>query len=400
MTILYICDEYPPGMNGGIGTSVQLLSRELVNQGHKVFVVGLYSYYYGQDDYENDKGVEVYRLRYGLRLSRNINNKLNRLQNKLPRFLQKRLYGKRDTEKFIYFIKQLIDKNNIDVIEVPDWNTFINYIGFKFEWPKFKIPLIVKAHGSYTKMMFDTNQKIESYFFEIDQLLYKRADSIIAVSKNTAEITKSLFTDTPLITVLYNGIPVKADCKNTYRDNNKVLFYGSLTKLKGIHSLLSAWNLIRKEIPDIQLHIYGKGKIENLKKLLNPSAENSVLFYGHVSRDIILNELETSTIAVFPSYSETFGLTVIEAMSKGCPVIYTKRACGPEIIQEHINGELVDPDDINEIASKIITLIRNQDLQKKYSINGRKAVEERFDIKKSAMNHLSLYNQVINAYKI
>jgi glycogen synthase len=42
MNILYICDEYPPGPNGGIGSVVQNLARELVKQGHKVYVVGLY----------------------------------------------------------------------------------------------------------------------------------------------------------------------------------------------------------------------------------------------------------------------------------------------------------------------------------------------------------------------
>ena len=76
MNILYICDEYPPGKNGGIGTMVQVLGRELVKQGHNVHVAGLYGYRYGSSDYEEDKGVRVYRLRYGLNLRLNEKNRL------------------------------------------------------------------------------------------------------------------------------------------------------------------------------------------------------------------------------------------------------------------------------------------------------------------------------------
>src|SRR5476651_1059807 len=66
MNILYLCDEYPPGHHGGIGTSVQLLARELVKQGHKVIVAGLYSLGYGGENKYEDEGVKIYRFRMGL----------------------------------------------------------------------------------------------------------------------------------------------------------------------------------------------------------------------------------------------------------------------------------------------------------------------------------------------
>ena len=66
MNILYLCDEYPPGRHGGIGTAVQLLAREMVQQGHKVIVAGFYEWGYGQKDEFEDMGVKVYRFRRGL----------------------------------------------------------------------------------------------------------------------------------------------------------------------------------------------------------------------------------------------------------------------------------------------------------------------------------------------
>jgi len=63
MNILYICDEYPPGKHGGIGTAVQLLARTMVQRGHNVVVAGFYDWGYGGDDHFEDQGVLVYRFR-------------------------------------------------------------------------------------------------------------------------------------------------------------------------------------------------------------------------------------------------------------------------------------------------------------------------------------------------
>ena len=58
MNILLLCDEYPPGRHGGIGTAVQLLARALVREGHKVVVAGFYDWSYGGKDTEADQGVK------------------------------------------------------------------------------------------------------------------------------------------------------------------------------------------------------------------------------------------------------------------------------------------------------------------------------------------------------
>jgi glycogen synthase len=63
MTILFICNEYPPGKSGGIGSMTRVLARAMVKAGHQVLVAGLYAHGYGQKDYEEDQGVKVWRRR-------------------------------------------------------------------------------------------------------------------------------------------------------------------------------------------------------------------------------------------------------------------------------------------------------------------------------------------------
>jgi len=85
-------------------------------------------------------------------------------------------------------------------------------------------------------------------------------------------------------------------------------------------------------------------------------------------------------------------------MSLGCPVIFTERASGPELIDNGENGLLVDPDNIDMIAGSIVRLLSEKELRDSYSRKGRETILEKFNIKKSAAEHLSLYRKVIEVY--
>ena len=400
MHILFICDEYPPGKNGGIGTMVQVLGRELVRQGHQVTVVGLYPYYYGQKDYEVDQGVEVYRLRYGINLGRTDKHFFYKAIGKLPDYIKRNLNGKTAFNKFIEKIHTLINVKIIDVIEIPDWNTFAFNIGFKVTWPQFKVPLIVKSNGSYTYFSFETNVKGDEKFLKIDQELYKRADALSSVSFYTESINKKLFKYNKNVKILYNCIETNFDFDiERKRQESTIIFTGTLIAKKGIFSLLKAWNIVNEKHPNAELKIYGKGNIDSLTSTLNIKSHETVSFLGHTSRNDLYKALNEATAAIFPSYSECFALAPLEAMAVGCPVINTSRASGKELIIDKENGSLIDPDNIEVIAKKIIELIENKELQQRYSINGRRTIVDNFNISKSARDHIDFYNQVKQKYK-
>lgn len=399
MNILFICDEYPPGKNGGIGSSVQVLARELVKGGHSVYVAGLYSYNYGQLNYEEDNGVKVWRLRYGLNLRLTSDSRIYDLIDKLPAVIKRNLNGKKAFNEFIKFIQALIETKKIEVIEIADYNNFCQHIGFVARWPSFKAPLIVKSHGSHTYFCDEQGISTINYLKKTDIELYKRADAISAVSNYTASRNRFLFDINKDIKVLYNGVDIPSAITNETRDESIVVFTGSLTYKKGIFSLIKAWAIVHETLPYAKLVIMGKGKTDNLINLLTKKAANTVHFKGHVNKDILITQLSKATLSVFPSYSETFGLGVVEAMSLYCPVIYTKRSCGPEIVKDKIDGLLVDPDDIDEIAQSIIFLLENRSYRAELAVSGFKSVEQRFDIKHIASSHLVFYSNVITNYR-
>ena len=280
---------------------------------------------------------------------------------------------------------------------MPDWNTFLHNSLTTVHVPVFKIPLVVKLHGSYSYFRNEMNNSLPKKIFFSEKNLLNRADMISAVSLYTASETKKLFGITKDLSILYNTISIPRNSM-VEKIDNKVVFTGTLTKKKGIYSLLKAWNFVKSKIPSVTLHVYGKGPVNELKKMLEKEALATVTFYGHVSRETLLNELATSAIAVFPSYSECFSLAPLEAMAAGCAVIYTSKSSGPELIVDGVNGLLVSPDDINAIAKAIILLIDDKKLRKTIADAGKRSVSEKFNVVNSAQQHIAFYNDVIREF--
>jgi glycosyltransferase involved in cell wall biosynthesis len=397
MNVLFICDEYPPGLNGGIGSITQSLAREMALQGHQVFVVGLYSYEYGQSDFEEDNGVKVWRLRYGFKLP-NI-KKIYAAQRRLPNFLKQCLFAHSDFAKFVHFIEHLIIQYKIDIIEQPDWNTFAYLIGLKNPiLPKLKVPLIIKSHGSHTYLSVENSLPINHKWSAIDKSLFNRADASSFVSNYCFEQNNKVFTIKKPIKILYNSIAYIKPTNPITREQDLVFYSGSITKVKGIYSLMHAWNLVIDKHPNARLIVFGKGDIQSVRNLLNQNSLKSVQFMGHQAKELLIEYLEKCTLSVFPSYSETFGLSAVESMICACPTIFTKRSCGPEIIDNGAEGILVDPDNIEEIAEKILLLLDNKQLRQQIGTKGQGKVMKTYNLSKSVIDHIDFYQQVINQF--
>jgi glycosyltransferase involved in cell wall biosynthesis len=337
LNLCFVCPDYPPGPHGGIGTMTQVLARALVARGHGVRVVGVGRRDYQAPDYEVDRGVHVWRLR------------------EHPH----RFGWVADRYELFRVVASWSRRREIDLVEVPDCG------GWAAGWPPLRVPVITRLHGSATYFFAETGRPVKRTSFWLERAAFNRADAWCTVSRYTAERTRHLFgSQRGAGALLYN--PVE-QCLETrpLAGSQDVVFAGTLTAKKGIISLVRAWPRVLDAYKGARLHIFGKngaapggGSMQAyLRAQLDDQAAKTLVFHGHVTREQLFRAYQGARLAVFPSYAEGFALAPLEAMACGCPVIYTRRGPGPELIRDDRDGLLVDPDQPEEIGAAIVRLL-------------------------------------------
>lgn len=398
MNILFLCDEYPPGRHGGIGTVVQVLARELVNQGHKVVVAGFYDWGYGGESEFEDQGVKVYRFRRMLS-SPAFQKQDSFFVRGMYKLLELSGIFQQDIKyslgKYRKFLEGITTQHAIDIIEMPDYNDYIRFCSKKILFPDLPAPTIVKLHGSITYFSMEAGEPVPQHVWEIERDILMKADRVAGVSKYTAvQTAKYLKYDKP-VDVLYNGIDIPGIAAGISKKEGKVVFTGTLLPKKGIYSLVQAWNKVIERHPKAELYIFGKGPVEKIKEHLSEKALPTVLFKGHVTRQALFEQLAEANIAVFPSFAECFALAPMEAMACNTAVIYTTRTSGAELIEHMADGILVDPADIDDLANKICYLLENPDICSGLAFAGKQKVYDQFSIQVVAANHAKYYENVL-----
>lgn len=399
MNILYLCDEYPPGPHGGIGTSVQLLARQMVKLGHTAVVVGFYSPGYGGSEQFEDEGVQVYRF------FRKIDTHRLEQNRNLPAraynwFLKRSGVVQVDIEKglagYQQHLNRLIQEYQIDIVEMPDYHDYMRFCRSYVPFPSLPVKYVVKMNGSMSYFARETGAKSAPYILQMEHDIIDHAAAVAGVSQYIAQKSAEYFDYCRPIAILPNGIDANAAPSNHPYNQMQVIFTGSLVAKKGIYQLAKAWNLVTATVPDASLLILGKGQQQKVRGYLNSGVQKTVTFKGHVDREELYHCLQTSAIAVFPSYAEAFALAPLEAMACGTAVINSNRTSGPELIKHETDGLLIDPDDIESIAKAITRLLIDEHLRNRLAGAGQKHVKSKFDIRGIAGQNIRFYQQVLN----
>lgn len=380
MRLCFICSEYPPVAHGGIGSVTESLARALVVAGHQVRVVGLYRSVGSKVEYDEQDAVQVWRLGES----------------------DQRLGWLRARYRLYELVSGWCANREIDLIEVPD------YHGLAAFWQKLPVPLVVRLHGSSSYFSVEMGRRPDTLSYWIERSSLRRSDFTCAVSRYVYEQTKTIFNDCcNEAEIIYNPVQTTSRVTLAQRSKQKIVFTGTLTPKKGIVSLIRAWPQVISQRYDAELHIYGKDGVAEdgrsmqvyLSSLLGDANRAGVHFHGHVSRDQVFQALREARVAVFPSYAESFGLAPIEAMSTGCPTIYSQRPPGPEIVRDDVDGRLVDPDKPQMIASAIIELLNKDDLAQRFALAGYERVSRDFSLEKVLPKNESFYGRCIEQFR-
>lgn len=226
------------------------------------------------------------------------------------------------------------------------------------------------------------------------KLAAKKSDMIIVPFKSTKEKLMSLFRISPeKIRVIKYGIDHESFFPQR-RDHNeikKILFIGAVNRAKGVDSLIKAFSIIEKELRDVQLLIGSKGwDLKAMEELVNQlNLNHKVRFLGYIQEGELCNYYNLADVCVFPS-RYGFGLPTLEAMACGTPTIAGATLDAIDFVEG--DSILVDPDNIEQLATELVRVLTDKKLREQLSKKGLK--------KASAFSWEKMVEETIDIYKL
>jgi glycosyltransferase involved in cell wall biosynthesis len=187
------------------------------------------------------------------------------------------------------------------------------------------------------------------------------------------------------------------DVERKLPTDSRLLFWGRLEEEKGLPELFIALKEVTKKIKRVKLTLVGEGnQLKEYKNLVATlGLTEQVEFKGWLDAREIQNLTTQSYLGLFPSRVESFGLSVIEAMAAGLPVIAASGGAVPENIKDGVTGALVPVNDSDALAKAIISALENPQYIETLAKVAKKVVRERFSWDKTADSMIDLYTSVL-----
>lgn len=236
---------------------------------------------------------------------------------------------------------------------------------------------------------------------EILKYSLKRADQIISTSKAMAN--EILLYTKKRIEIINFGVNT-----NVFKPHNKLrindeIVIGTIKRMDynyGIEYLIKAFAILIQKYPNLKIKLLligGGGMEKELRALaLSLGINEKVTFWGHIPHSQIHSYYEFFDFLVFPSVSESFGVSVLEASSCQKAVIASAIGGLPEVVLDKQTGLLFSVGNISELVEKIEQLLFNTDARNEMGIRGRKFVKENYEWNKNVLEMISSYKRLIS----
>ncbi len=388
MKILMLTWEYPPRIVGGIARVVHDLSKRLIKDGHEVTVV---TYRDSADvpEYENDKGVNVYR----------VDNYMIHPNNFIDWIMQLNF-------NLVSKATEIINKEGgFDVIHAHDW--LVTYAAKTLK-NAYDIPIVATIHATEAGRNSGIHDETQRYINDTEWLLTYEATEVIVNSNYMKNEIQRLF-GLPFekINVIPNGINLSNftgierdyDFRRQYAmDNEKIILYvGRLVYEKGIQHLIAAMPKILSNYHDAKLIIAGRGgMMDELKaEARNLGLGNKIYFTGYLDSKQVQKMYKCADVAVFPSTYEPFGIVALEAMLAGVPTVVSDVGGLNEIINHGVDGMKSYTGNPNSIADSVTALLKDHQLAANVSKKAKQKVKEQFNWEKIAQDTHFTYEKAI-----
>ncbi len=266
-----------------------------------------------------------------------------------------------EIHRYAAMAAELAEDQRFDVVHAHDWMTYPAGIAVSAISGR---PLVVHVHSTE----FDrSGEHVNQMIYDIEREGMHRADKVIAVSHYTRNLIISRYgVSGDKVEVVYNGVERigKWSMDDTVIDKDEkiVLFLGRITMQKGPEYFLQAAKKVLEVTDNVKFVMAGSGDM--MHRAVEMAAElgigQKVLFTGFLRGEDVQKIYKMADLYVMPSVSEPFGIAPLEALDNDVPVIISKQSGVSEVLTHALK---VDFWDVNEIANKVVAVLKYPPLQ-------------------------------------
>jgi len=391
--------NYWQGITGGMEVHGKLLSEGLIKKGHSLSIIS--SNHPDGKHYEEINNIHIYYL---------TNTKFGSYWHN---------WGKESFRKF----QQLHKRNPFDIVFSQSFN---GYYFAKSREKAGSVPMVSFLHGAgplmafnqiktlllHQKMLTPSAMKILGsfifHYFFLHIPTIKFSDIIICVSDHVKESVLKWypFKNKRIYSVL-NGLDIDStlpvrSCRKNIRQKYRIkdgdvllMTSGTVNREKGHHIAVEILSKLADQNKNLKLLIVGGGEYcDRLIKLINKyQLGDRIIITGYVAHEIIKSYYQAADIYLMPTLrDEGLPFALIEAMSTGLPIIASRIGGIPSVLQDGINALLIQPNNINEIVSKLKWLLNDRSLSNRLGSRARQMAVQELNSDKMVEKTMAIIN--------
>lgn len=250
--------------------------------------------------------------------------------------------------------------------------------------------LVIHQHGGNFQEFY-YNECSEKKRKFIKKTLEK-ADIFLVVADYLGDIFKDIITEEKVIS-FPNAIEVPKK-KEEKKYGQKLLFLGRLCKEKGIRELLEIVIELKEDYPKLELYLGGIWVDEDLKELADQHTD-FIHQLGWIGKEEKEKYLQECSIFALPTYFEGLPMSLLEGMSSECACIASAVGGIPQVIDDSVNGLLIESKNKKSLKEAIEKLIQNYSMQENMGTLARKKVINQFELRKSINKLVDIYSTLV-----
>jgi glycosyltransferase involved in cell wall biosynthesis len=400
MRVLMFGWEFPPFNSGGLGTACLGLTKGLKNNDVEVtFVlprkvnldVDFLKIVYGDDFGSMKKSYVINSLLQGYSTSEEYDTRIFAESEKKPVIYGRNLFE--EVERYAEIGGEIAKNEEFDIIHAHDWLTYQAAINAKKVSGKY---LVIHVHA--TELDRSGGNNVNQYVYDIEKKGMEEADAVIAVSNFTRQkIIDNYGISSDKIKVVHNAVEFENyalhEMHTLKRTKKIVLFLGRLTLQKGPDYFVYAAKKVLEYYPNVVFVVSGSGDMEKpiIRKVAELDLADKFIFTGFLRGKDIQEAYHMADLYVMPSVSEPFGISPLEALKCETPVLISNQSGVSEVLNHCLKADFWD---VDEIANKIVSVLKYNELYRCLKENGSREVKS-LNWNESAHRCVDVYNGLL-----